>query len=1053
MEKTSNVIEIDEDNIYQYIAPKHPMYMLEATRLGSYITFPFKGVRTEKFARAGFFYSGRGDSVTCFCCGGALQYVFANDDPWLHHTRNYGNIFLFLQLKKGLHYIDEVVKIFSEMGQRVRNLNKEDMAVASELLCLICCDEERNIIFLPCGHLAVCKSCFFSVKECIICRKQLEQFLVASFDDANSADLGEELKLKEHLVLCKNNHPCRVILPKYLEEGRTPTLKFKNYHHKLPLPIVAYADFECLLTPSDGNAPSLSSSFTITTEKHIPMSYCLYFVTNSTLPEQIREIIPSEPLLYRGLNAAEHFINTLKRILQPLDQSLCKNIKIIFTEEDRKSFESASRCEIYLNPFKTAPIRDHCHLTGKYRSALCRNCNFKRRNQKSIPIFIHNGSNYDFHFIVKELGYDDRRISVIANSIEKYITFDKYITENLSVRFLDSYRFMADSLDALVKNLPLEMFHHIGRFFAKDDLPYVTTKGVYPYEYTTGWRTLDETVLPPIEKFYSKLSGEHISAEEYKRAEEIWQRFNIKTLGEYSDLYLKCDVLLLADVFESFRSLCMREYQLDCAYYYTAPGFAFDAMLLKTKIELDLITDYDKHMFIERGIRGGITTCEKHAVANNAYVKVYKADLLTNYLMYIDANNLYGWAMCKRLPYKDFRWLSDVELMTALEVVLKTEHESERGYILEVDIEYPASLHEEHNDLPFLPENGKPLGSSQPKLLTTLWSKKRYVCHYVNLKQAVARGLVVTKVYRVLQFLQKAWMKSYIELNTANRQLAKNSFEKDFFKLMNNSVIGKCMENVRKRNNIELVSSESRLLKLIAKPTFQDRIIYSENLCAIQMQKTNIKLDKPIYVGLAVLELSKTLMYNFHYDIMRHRYGSNIDLLYMDTDSFFYDIRTHDFYNDIKEDPILNLWFDTSDYPSTHQCYSIVNKKVLGKYKDECNGIPIVEFIGLRAKMYSFRSADIEKKKAKGIKKNVVKNNLTFNDYKRCLEDPNMQLYRDMVMFRSKNHQVDTIICNKLALCNYDDKRAAIDHKNTLAYGHRNMPLELKRLYEKTSSY
>ncbi|XP_075214941.1 baculoviral IAP repeat-containing protein 8-like [Lycorma delicatula] len=168
------------------------MYTLEAARLNSYITFPYiKEVKTDKLVQAGFFYSGRGDNVNCYCCGGALHYQIADDNPWFHHTRCYGNNCLFIRVKKGLHYIDGVLKIFKEMRERIRNLN-EDMAVASELDCLICREKERNIVFLPCEHLAVCKSCLFSVKECIICRKNLKQVLVTSFDKASSDDdLGD----------------------------------------------------------------------------------------------------------------------------------------------------------------------------------------------------------------------------------------------------------------------------------------------------------------------------------------------------------------------------------------------------------------------------------------------------------------------------------------------------------------------------------------------------------------------------------------------------------------------------------------------------------------------------------------------------------------------------------------------------------------------------------------------------------------------------------------------------------------------------------------------
>ncbi|XP_075232208.1 uncharacterized protein LOC142330648 [Lycorma delicatula] len=662
-------------------------------------------------------------------------------------------------------------------------------------------------------------------------------------------------------------------------------------------------------------------------------------------------------------------------------------------------------------PVKVIPVRDHCHLTGKYRAALCNKCNLQRRNQTFLPVFLHNSSNYDSHFIVKELGYDEKRINLIPNTTEKYISFTKTI----------------------------------------DELHLVTRKGVYPYEYTSSWEVLEDTQLPPKEKFYSSLTGENIDENDYIHAKTVWSHFNIKNLGEYSDLYLKCDVLLLADVFENFRLLCLREYGLDCAYYFTLPGFSFDAMLYKTRVSLELITDYDIYLFLERGIRGGISVCvKKYAKANNPYIpEEYDNKLPHTYLAYLDANNLYGWAMSQHLPKQSFRWVEKEIQQSIADSILSFKDDGIIGFIFEVDVEYPEFLHNTHSDLPFLPINEVPPFSSHTKLVTTLKTKNNYICHYVNLKQAIRNGLRVTKVHKILQFIQSPWLKSYINLNTINRQSATNDFEKDLFKLMNNAVFGKCMENVRKRINLELVSSEKRLMKLIAKPTFKDRIIYNENLCAVQCTKEKIKLDKPLYVGLSVLELSKTLMYNFHYNIMKKKYRSKINLLYMDTDSFFYEIETHDFYQDLQDESFIE-YFDTSDFPVSHPLFSIKNKKVLGKFKDECNGIPIKEFIGLRAKLYTFTTTKGITKKAKGIKKNVVKNKLNINHYRNCLlkaSDDSKDLYVQMKLIRSKKHLVETVTVNKLALSSYDDKRVAVNNILTLPWGHVDIPLELKRLF------
>ncbi|KAG8265999.1 hypothetical protein J6590_108378 [Homalodisca vitripennis] len=460
-------------------------------------------------------------------------------------------------------------------------------------------------------------------------------------------------------------------------------------------------------------------------------------------------------------------------------------------------------------------------------------------------------------------------------------------------------------------------------------MPFVTKKGVYPYDYTDSWDKLNENQLPEKELFFNKMTEEHISEEEFNHAKEIWSRFNCKTLGEYSDLYLRTDVLLLADVFENFRTICVNNYELDPANYLTLPSLTFDAMLKFTKVELELFHNYDMYMFIEKGIRGGITSCVKrHAMANNKDLnnKVsYNSNEPSKYLTYIDANNLYGWAMCKCMPKDGFHWLSESEIRNFN--VLSISDDNPLGYIVECDVGYPSYLHEHHDDLPFFSEKKCPPKSKFPKLLTTLWDKDFYVCHYMNLKQALENGLVLKRIHRVLAFNQSAWLKSYIMFNTEKRKQAKNEFEKDFYKLLNNAMFGKSIENVRDRLNIELVNNDRRLTKLISRPNFKNRIIYSENLCLVECTKDIVLFNKPIYIGFTVLELSKYHMYDFHYRIMKSFYPNNkINLLYIDTDSFFYEIYIDDLYKDFKNENIKN-YFDMSDYPVDHECYFNENKK------------------------------------------------------------------------------------------------------------------------------
>lgn len=516
-------------------------------------------------------------------------------------------------------------------------------------------------------------------------------------------------------------------------------------------------------------------------------------------------------------------------------------------------------------------------------------------------------------------------------------------------------------------------------------------------------------------------------------------------LGEYSDIYLKTDVLLLSDVFEGFRATSIQNYGLDPAHYHTTPGFSWDAMLKYTKVEIDLLTDIDMLMFVERGIRGGISQCStRYAKANNEYTLCGCEDKLDlenkSYLLYLDVNNLYGYAMMKSLPLRNFRWSPSRNFNDMQSDVEKLG----MGFILEVDLEYPQALHDLHKDYPLCAEKRCPPGSKHPKLLLTLYDKSNYVIHHAMLKWVLMHGLKLKKIHRVLQFDERPWLKPYIDLNTALRTRATNEFEKNLYKLMSNAVYGKCMENVRNRVTIKLKSQwDGRYgaANLIANPNVKKVTVFDDSLVAIEMHTTEVKLFKPIVVGMAVLELSKVVMYDFHYSKMLSQSSTeNCKIVYTDTDSFIYHIQTNsggNIYKDIIKRNNCD-WFDTSDYPMDNQFQIIPqNKKIPGIMKDECNGRIMTEFVGLRSKMYSIKIAGVDAiRKAKGVKRYVVKNKLKFTDYLSCLEN-NTTKVGNQKSLRSVMHQMHTIEQKKIFLSPYDDKRYIMPNNiDTLPWGH-----------------
>ena len=276
-------------------------------------------------------------------------------------------------------------------------------------------------------------------------------------------------------------------------------------------------------------------------------------------------------------------------------------------------------------------------------------------------------------------------------------------TINRNLVFIDSMQFMNSSLDSLVKNLSDKDFKYLSEKISDEFLKLVKQKGVYPCKYMDSFKKFSEDKLPDRRRFFSSLKDVCISVKDYLKANNTWNVFKINTMGNYHDLYLKTDVLLLADVFEKFINTCLDYYGLDPCHYFSSPGLSWDAMLKMTKIELDLISNIAMHLFIKKRMRRGISfIAKRHSKANNKYMECYDSSKETIYITYLDANNLYGWAMSQYLPYSLFKWLNQKEISDFC--MNSVSENSSIVYILEVDLEYPSELHDLHNDYPLVLE-------------------------------------------------------------------------------------------------------------------------------------------------------------------------------------------------------------------------------------------------------------------------------------------------------------------------------------------------------------
>lgn len=826
-------------------------------------------------------------------------------------------------------------------------------------------------------------------------------------------------------------------------------MKFTEYEKQMRHDYVIYCDLESVLEPISTVLPNPERSSTTRATRHVPCGYC--FVVRG--PDGYEP-----PVLEHG--GADIMLRFLRRIRK--EASRIKRLRgpeyvIDMTEASEAAFLAATHCYLCKKEFsktKQLKCRDHDHaiLKDNFRGAACQGCNLNLKRRDYIPCFFHNLSNYDCHHIISAIGQvsDGEDLSCIPRNKEKYISFSWG-----KLRFLDSMNFLSSSLDKLVKDLQPGEMEALRLFFPDEEKrALVSRKGVYPYSHFDSFKRFEETQLPPMIAFKNDLTGESIREEDYEHAQKVFEVFNMDSLWDYHDLYLMTDTLLLCCVMEAYRNCTFSCFNLDPVHYYTTPGLAWSAALLYTQQELQLLDDIDLLLFFEAGIRGGVCSVNKRsAYANNPLVpESYDSTKESCHLLYTDANNLYGLALSGPLPIGEFRFLSAEEV--AEFDVSTVNEDDEYGYLCEVSLEYGDHLHDLHNDFPVAPERVSvpyrllsplqkrlnsvyelPENPGIPKLIPNLCDKENYTVYGSTLKLYVELGLVVKQIHRVATFRQKAWLAKYIDHNTAQRQKATSSFQKNLWKLKNNSCFGKAIEQVRRRRDVVFTKKGEKFRKCVRSPLFHSFEIFDHGLISVERKKARIVLNKPVYAGQVVLDSSKSTMYKFHFGVMKPRYGDKIKVCCTDTDSVIYEIRTPDLYADLAE---LGECFDFSDYPKEHPLFSEKFKKVPGYFKDELNGVPMKSFIGLRPKMYAFeRGGTGEKCVGKGIPRAALKSQLTFRDYEHCLSEKSVKYVNFSKIGTDRKHHLYTTVSTKRGLSCYDDKRYLLGNNiDTLAYGH-----------------
>ena len=457
------------------------------------------------------------------------------------------------------------------------------------------CNREHNIILLLIERDGVKHYCLVKIPSRLL-SKQISAHKKGThicFRCLNP--FWSHKSLEKHWEYCRNHEAVKINMP---EKGTM--LRFKHHERSEKVPFIIYADTEALIKSIQNCEPNPESSYTKKYQKHEPISFSYYIKSfdDNVYEPKLRK--------YTGKDAMEKSEEWIEEDVKEIAN--IPDVEMIFGPDELDQFNSATKCWICKGEFddtvdekghrKNEKVKDHCHYTGRFRGASHNSCNLKYKKPKFIPVVFHNLSGCDSHLFIKNLGYTDGNIDCIPNNEEKYISFTKTtVTGSYTnkegktkpikhkIRFIDSFKFMSTSLDNLVNNLPDDAFNNLERYYKEEKLSLVKGKGFYPYEYMDSSERFKENKLPPKEAFYSRLTGEGISNEDYERVKKVWKVFGMKTLQDYHDLYNVTDVLLLADVFENFRNICLDNYKLDPAHYFTTPGLAWDACLKITGVE------------------------------------------------------------------------------------------------------------------------------------------------------------------------------------------------------------------------------------------------------------------------------------------------------------------------------------------------------------------------------------------------------------------------------------------------------------------------------------
>lgn len=986
------------------------------------------------------------------------------------------------------------------------------------------------------------------IKDAVALGKPSFEDVFATLCPKCSNNFESPEKLEEHREECliRDNNYRIINLPKerqYLQLSGKDRMKLSMLHTFM------VADFESVLQPlgeREGNQ--------LFDSEHVPCSYSL------VMESDYDELCKFKVMFGKsGEETISDFCKTIIAFSTYVHNFYKTNLPMKnLTREQQEEYDSAETCYICGKQFTprkgSRKVCDHDHLNGDYLGAACEGCNINRRPDRMyIPLFFHNGKNYDTHLLIKEITKEmyQCKFEGIAQNSQKIMSFkimrfkneyqpDGSMTTTRSmcdIKVLDSILFLLSSLSKLTevqkhksrwngspeteeemrgyedvfpitykwlkymyRSDPSKSYHDAQDIY-NPNVTLALRKNIYPYKWFDDFTKFNLSISSMVQLFEKKqydmftdsVTPDFIAnfPEKKKTFFEIMQKFHFKTVKEYAKLYVCMDTLQLADILQETRLVYQKVHKLDMFQFYGLPGYTWSAFQLhidnvQYKPELFKEGEMDMVCFIARAIRGGCSdSMLRYSHVNNPFMEgQYDPNKPNKYLVYLDANNLYGWSMSQDLPYGDFQWEQQY-------IIDKYNNEPENfldyfdilgnglGAYIMCDLEFPPDTHDKFNWYPLAPVSGyvpeewisefsrimhqcaeTKHDSKSRLLLQTLTKREKYVVYYKNLKFYLKHGMVVTKIYKILTFREAPLMKSYIALNTLMRNRAESTAEKNQWKNANNSAYGKTFENQLNYSILKFVSGEDEFNKALKDPGFDGYAFMSDNLMLAKMKYTSIDFNKPIYLGATITELAKLHMFEFYYDVLMNHFGEqNIKLCMTDTDSVLVEVICNDIYREISNIQLkYDCPIDTSPLSDEiKQKYNIlgVHNKEVGYFKPEADPVAIQEFVGLRPKVYSTREkgSDEPHMRCKGTPKNSMELYVTHDKYKACLFHnylrENLRQKVGIDMIRSKDHHIFSIKSSKVSLTCNDSKRFILhDNIHSLAYGHCAIPQYIE-YYEK----